>query len=124
VSGWAFDDVMVSKVEIMIDGVVDGAADYGQPRPDVAQAYPNFSPVNVGFTYSFTTIKFSNGPHVLTIRSTDTSNNFALSPGVMVTVATRTVVAASLRHRIVQRESLAALFPGSIWGFSPIEQPN
>lgn len=86
-SGWAFDDVMVSKVEIMIDGVVDGAADYGQPRPDVAQAYPNFSPVNVGFTYSFTTIKFSNGPHVLTIRSTDTSNNFALSPGVMVTVA-------------------------------------
>jgi hypothetical protein len=87
VSGWAFDDVMVSKVEILMDGMVDGAADYGQPRPDVAQAYPNMSPVNVGFTYSLTTTKFSNGPHVLTIRSTDTSNNFALSAGVMVTMA-------------------------------------
>jgi hypothetical protein len=87
VNGWAFDDVMVSKVEILIDGMVDGTADYGQPRPDVAQAYPSLSPVNVGFTYSLTTMKFSNGAHVLTIRSTDTSNNFALSPGVMVTVA-------------------------------------
>ena len=87
VSGWAFDDVMVSKVEILIDGVVDGTADYGQARPDVAQAYPNLSPVNVGFTYSLTTTKFSNGPHVLTIRSTDTSNNVAVSPGVGVMVA-------------------------------------
>jgi len=87
VSGWAFDDVMVSKVEVLIDGVVDGAADYGQPRPDVAQAYPNLSPVNVGFTYSLTTTKFSNGPHLLTIRSTDTSNNIAISAGVMVTLA-------------------------------------
>ena len=87
VSGWAFDDVMVSKVEILIDGVVDGTADYGQPRPDVAQAFPNLSPVNVGFTYSLTTTKFTNGMHLLTIRSTDTSNNFALSLPVMVTVA-------------------------------------
>lgn len=86
VSGSALDDVMVPKVEILIDGVVDGAADYGQPRPDVAQAYPNLSPVNVGFTSSLTT-KFSNGQHILTIRSTDTSNNFALSPAVMVTMA-------------------------------------
>ncbi|HXY47854.1 MAG TPA: Ig-like domain-containing protein [Terriglobales bacterium] len=87
VSGWAFDDVMVAKVEVLMDGVADGVADYGQSRPDVAQAYPNLTPVNVGFSYSLSTTKFSNGPHVLTIRATDTSNNVAISPGVAVTVA-------------------------------------
>lgn len=87
ISGWAFDDVLVAKVEILIDGVVDGAADYGQPRPDIAQSYPNLSPVNVGFTYALSTAKYSNGPHILTIRATDTSNNVAISPGVAVTVA-------------------------------------
>ena len=86
VSGWAFDDVAVSKVEILIDGVADGVADYGQPRPDVANAYPNFSPVNVGFTYALTTTRFSNGPHALTVRVTDTSNNVAISPAVAVNV--------------------------------------
>lgn len=85
-SGWAFDDIQASKVEIMMDGASDGVADYGQPRPDVANAYPNFAPVNVGFTYALATTKFSNGPHILSVRVTDTSGNIAVSPSVAITV--------------------------------------
>jgi hypothetical protein len=32
VAGWAFDDVNVTKVEILVDGTADGAANYG-PLP-------------------------------------------------------------------------------------------
>jgi len=77
----------VSKVEILMDGATAGVADYGQLRPDVAKAYPNFSPVNVGFTYALATTKFTNGSHILTVRVTDTSNNIAISPAVAVSVA-------------------------------------
>jgi hypothetical protein len=87
VSGWAFDDVQVSTVEILMDGASVGVATYGQPRPDVAQAYPNFAPVNVGFMYSLDTAKFSNGQHILNVRVTDNSNNVAISPDIVVTVA-------------------------------------
>jgi hypothetical protein len=87
VSGWAFDDTQVSKVEILMDGISDGVAQYGQPRPDVANTFPNVAPVNVGFTYALATTKFSNGQHILNVRATDSSNNVAISPDVMVIVA-------------------------------------
>jgi len=79
VSGWAFDDVKVAKVEIFIDGVADGVADYGSPRPDVQAVYPS-SPINVGFSYSLNTTKYTNGPHTLNVRATDSSGNIALTP--------------------------------------------
>jgi hypothetical protein len=34
--GWAYDDSVVSSVQVTVDGVVGRTADYGQPRPDVA----------------------------------------------------------------------------------------
>jgi len=86
VSGWAFDDVQVAKVEILIDGVADGTADYGLSRPDVQVAYPS-SPVDVGFTYSLDTTKYTNGPHTLNVRATDSSGNVALTPDDPIVVA-------------------------------------
>jgi hypothetical protein len=86
VSGWAFDDGMVSTVEILIDGVRDGTAHYADPRPDVSAVYP-FSPLNVGFSYSWDTTKYSNGPHKLNIRVTDSAGNVAVSPDALITVA-------------------------------------
>jgi hypothetical protein len=86
VSGWAFDDVMVSKVEILIDGRLDGTAHYGDPRPDVALAYPS-SPVNVGFSYSWDTTKYQNGTHKLNVRVTDTAGNVAVSPDVSMIIS-------------------------------------
>ena len=86
VSGWAFDDVEVAQVEILIDGVADGTADYGLPRPDVQGVFPS-SPVNVGFTYSLDTTKYTNGPHTLNVRATDSSGNVALAPNDPIIVA-------------------------------------
>jgi hypothetical protein len=86
VGGWTFGTVNVAKVEILVDGTVDGTASYGSPRPDVATGYPNV-PVNIGFSYSLTTTRYSNGPHTLNVRATDTSGNVAVFPNVHLTVS-------------------------------------
>lgn len=86
VSGWALDDASVATVEIQVDGTVDGTASYGSPRPDVSAVYPN-APVNIGFSYSLDTTKYSNGPHVLNVRAKDSSGNVAVFPDVNVTVS-------------------------------------
>jgi hypothetical protein len=85
VNGWAFDDVSVSKVEVLVDGAADGAASYGSPRPDVAAAYPH-APVNVGYTYLLDTSKYANGIHTLNVRATDSSGNAGIFPSVVVFV--------------------------------------
>src|SRR2546428_837937 len=82
-SGWSFDDVSVAKVEILVDGVVDGTASYGSSRPDVAGTYPG-APVNIGFSYLLNTAKYSNGAHTLNVQATDSSGNVAVFPDVGV----------------------------------------
>lgn len=86
VYGWALDDTQVVKVEVMIDGVVDGTATYGLARADVGTEFPN-APADVGFTYSLNSAKFANGPHLISARATDGSGNVAILPTVHVTVA-------------------------------------
>jgi hypothetical protein len=86
VSGWALAVNSVSKVEVRVDGTVDGSATYGLPRPDIPVVYPN-APVNVGFTYSLDSSKYSNGAHVLNIRVTDSSGNVAIFANRNITVS-------------------------------------
>jgi len=86
VAGWAFDDVNVAKVEVLVDGTSDGVASYGLPRPDVAAVYPS-EPLNSGFSYSLDTTKYVNGPHSVTVRISDTSGNIAVIPSLFVTVS-------------------------------------
>jgi hypothetical protein len=86
VIGWAVDNVSVASVQIVVDGVTDGAATYGVPRPDVATDFAN-APVNVGFTYSLNTAKYANGAHVLTARVTDPAGNIAIFPGIAVIIS-------------------------------------
>jgi len=86
VAGWALDNVSVASVEVLIDGVVAGVATYGDSRPDVANDYPN-APVDVGFSFSLDTTRYSNGSHVLNVRVTDTSGNAAMLSDVGVVVS-------------------------------------
>jgi hypothetical protein len=72
VAGWTLDDVGVTRVEILVDGALDGIASYGSARPDVAGTYPH-APVNIGFFYSLDTTKYVDGPHILNVRVTDGS---------------------------------------------------
>jgi N-acetylmuramoyl-L-alanine amidase len=69
-----------------VDGTVDGTASYGSPRPDMATGYPNV-PVNIGFSYPLNTTKYSNGPHTVNVRATDSSGNVAVLSNVKVTVS-------------------------------------
>ena len=85
VAGWALDDVAVAKVDVAVDGILAGTATYGGSRPDVANEWPN-APAAIGYNFSLDTTRFSNGPHVIEVRATDTSGNVAVFPDVPVTV--------------------------------------
>jgi hypothetical protein len=85
VGGWSLDDVQVAKAEVLVDGVADGTATYGSPRPDVAAAYPH-APVNLGFSYSLDTTKYNDGFHTLNVRVTDSSGNAAVFADVLVSI--------------------------------------
>jgi len=85
VNGWTFDDVKVSSVEILVDGVVDGMAVYGSPR-DVTGTYPH-APANIEYSYSLATTKYHNGTHILNTRVTDSSGNVAVFADVAVTIS-------------------------------------
>ena len=84
VAGWALDDVAVEKVDVSVDGKLVGTATYGGSRPDVANDWPN-APAAIGYNFSLDTTRFSNGPHTIQVRATDTSGNVAVFPDVRVT---------------------------------------
>jgi len=86
VGGWAFDDAKVAKVEILVDSVLEGTANYGLPRPDVAGTYPHAS-ANIGFSYSLDSTKFGDGPHIVNTRVTDNSGNVAVLSDLIITVS-------------------------------------
>jgi Big-like domain-containing protein len=86
VSGWALDNVSVSKVEVLVDRSVDGVATYGSPRPDVAGTFPH-APPNIGFSYSLDTTKYPDGQHTINVRTTDNSGNAAVFGDVVINIA-------------------------------------
>src|SRR5436853_6606403 len=40
--GWALDDSGIAAVDILVDGIVVGRAQYGRARPQVAAQHPGF----------------------------------------------------------------------------------
>lgn len=86
VTGWTFDDTAVSTVEVLVDGLLAGAAAYGFSRPDIPAAFPH-APENVGFQYSLNTAFYLNGSHLIQVRVTDTSGNVAVFRKVPVVIS-------------------------------------
>lgn len=70
ISGWILDSSGVSKIEVLVDDVVVGEADYGFARPDILSAYPEYNNTNAGFKYNLDVSKLSDGKHVVKIRET------------------------------------------------------
>jgi hypothetical protein len=67
--GWALDDDGVEAVDILVDGVVDGRANYGRSRPQVAQKYPGYpDSAASGWVYQLDTTHYLNGVHTITPR--------------------------------------------------------
>ncbi|MBT2654451.1 serine hydrolase [Bacillus sp. ISL-18] len=86
VKGWFLDKSVVSKIEILVDGILAGKAVYGDPRPDVQKAYPQYNNGKAGFHYLLDTTKYRNGKHAVTIRETSMNGRVTTLPGKTVTV--------------------------------------
>lgn len=74
VRGWFLDGSGVSKIDILVDGEVDGTAATEIARPDVLNAYPAYANGNSGYQYVLDTTKLTNGSHNIVIRETSKTN--------------------------------------------------
>lgn len=73
ISGWAVNTnngVSIAGVQILVDGVSRGSADYGTYRPDVCAAGADAGCPNVGWNFSLDTSLLANGSHTLQVRTT------------------------------------------------------
>lgn len=67
--GWALDDNGIQAVDILVDGVVVGRANYGRARAGVAARYPGFPDAALaGWGFELDTSRFLNGHHTVTVR--------------------------------------------------------
>jgi hypothetical protein len=72
VVGWAADTDGVARVDVLIDNLNTQTAMYGDPRPDVGNAFPDFpAAVFSGFIANVDTTRVQDGVHTLTVRVTD-----------------------------------------------------
>ncbi|MFF0827407.1 Ig-like domain-containing protein [Brevibacillus sp. NPDC003359] len=71
IQGWILNPSGVSKIEVLVDGQLQGTAVYGGPRPDIFAMYPHYQNANAGFQYLLDTSLFTEGNHKLTIKVTD-----------------------------------------------------
>jgi hypothetical protein len=89
--GWAAaDNVRITGIDVLIDGVNYGRATYGQARPDVCSSLGFTSPncPNVGFIFAVNSvtgfIPLPNGEHLLQIRVQDETGRFTTLPEAAV----------------------------------------
>jgi hypothetical protein len=67
--GWALDDDGVEGIDILVDGIVDGRANYGRTRPKVTEQYPGYpDSAHPGWVYQLDTTHYLNGVHTITAR--------------------------------------------------------
>ncbi len=81
VSGWVLDQAGMDKIELVVDGALRGSAEINIPRPDVIALFPTYadSPTrDPGFQTSFNARSLSVGPHIVSIRVTETGNTRAI----------------------------------------------
>ncbi len=93
IRGWFLDGSGVAKVEILVDGAVNGTAQYGFSRTDVKRVYPAYNNENAGYEYTLDTTKLSNGKHTITVRATGKNGKVTTLPGRAVTVSNATLAA-------------------------------
>ncbi|HSO73307.1 MAG TPA: putative Ig domain-containing protein, partial [Blastocatellia bacterium] len=75
-SGWALDNVAVTKVEVLIDNQTVSEAIHRLSRPDIGAIWAGLpNAANAGFSFSLDTTKFSNGEHTLAVRLLDAAGN-------------------------------------------------
>lgn len=87
-SGWAVDtQASIQNLQVMVDSVPVGFAQYGLPRADVCAAYAeSINCPGVGWSFALDTTKLSSGPHTLALIAS-ASNGEHVNASVQFTVA-------------------------------------
>jgi len=84
-TGWALDDNGVNAVDILVDGVVVGRANYHRNRPEIAKKYPGYpDSLAAGFAYSLDTTHFLNGSHRVTAQIQSKTGEITVLPGKVI----------------------------------------
>lgn len=108
ISGWALANTGINKVEVLIDDVLMGNAQYGYPRKDVADNYKDyFEADNCGYNFKIKASSLSAGKHSLKVRSIGNNNelistdvtffyNLSLSPKAAIDISNDSIVSRSL----------------------------
>ncbi len=75
IGGWAIDDTAgLANIEILVDGISVGTANYGGRRADVCGVFPGRTGCpNVGWNFLLDTTELSNGSHALQVTGTTTT---------------------------------------------------
>lgn len=69
IHGWALDDDGVAAVDLLVDGIVVGRAQYGRQRPGVTASFPGYpDSAAPGFAFQLDTTHFLNGLHAVSAR--------------------------------------------------------
>ena len=87
VRGFVLDQQQVQKIELYVDDAFQHNVNFGIPRIDVVEAYPNWPGIHnsaPGFQTGFTANRFPNGPHTVYVR-------VYLSDGRVIEVGRRTI---------------------------------
>lgn len=72
VVGWATDTDGIGRVDILIDGGIMQSAVYGDARPDVGNAFPDFPAANFsGFIAEVDTTRIQDGVHLMDVVAVD-----------------------------------------------------
>lgn len=82
ITGWALDDDGVRAVDVFVDGIPVGRANYGRNRPGVTRSFPGLPNSDAaGFGFGIDTTRFLNGEHTVEARVTsETGERRFLNP--------------------------------------------
>jgi hypothetical protein len=84
ISGYAYSPGgAISAVALLVDGFLYQTASYFLPQPDICASLPDVPACpNIGFRTSLDTTAFSNGPHVLGVRITNSQGISVIVPAL------------------------------------------
>lgn len=77
VQGYAVDPSGISRVDLYVDDVFQYSADINLPRIDIVEAHPDWEGIQnrlPGFQTGFQASRFSNGPHIISLRVVTSDN--------------------------------------------------
>ena len=129
IRGYAYaEDLRISVVAVLIDGINYGTAQYGLRREDICGSLPNRPPncPNVGFQFNLNTtrgaVQLPNGKHTLQIRVTDEAGRFTTLPEQPITITINNTENAVPRGQITSplpNAKLSGTVKISGWAYDP-----